>query len=91
MKLNERIMRFLGWPVKHGERLRDWLEQGMRAASNDGDREAAPLERRCYLMSETHLSGCRLIIGFESLDDCHNAHDFLLRHYPQRKLPEVKP
>ena len=90
MKLNERIVRILDWPVKQTERLRDWLEEGMRAASNN-DREITPLERRCYLISETHLSGCRLLIGFESLDDCHNAHDFLLRNYPQRKLPEAKP
>lgn len=90
MKLNGRIMRILDWPVKQTERLRDWLEEGMHAASNN-DREITPLERRCYIMSEPHLSGSRLIIGFESLDDCHNAHDFLLRHYPQRKLPEAKP
>ena len=90
MKLNERIVRILDWPVKQTERLRDWLEEGMRAASNN-DREITPLERRCYLMGETHLSGCRLIIGFESLDDCNNAHDFLIRHYPKLKTPEHKP
>lgn len=90
MKLNERIMRILDWPVKQTERLRDWLDEGMRAASNN-DKEITPLERRCYLMGETHLSGYRLVIGFESLDDCHDAHDFLLRHYPQRKSPETKP
>ena len=35
MKLNERIVRILDWPVKQTERLRDWLEEGMRAASNN--------------------------------------------------------
>ena len=89
MKLNERIMRILDWPVKQTERFRDWLEEGMRAASNN-DRETNPLEQRCYLMSESHLSGCRLVIGFESLDDCQDAHDFLIHHYPQRKSPEAK-
>ena len=62
----------------------------LRAASNN-DREITPLERRCYLMGETHLSGYRLIIGFESLEDCNNAHDFLIRHYPKLKTPEAKP
>ena len=90
MKLNERIVRILDWPVKQTERLRDWLEEGMCAASNN-DKEITPLERRCYLMSETHLSGCRLIIGFESLEDCNKAHDFLIRHYPKLKTPEAKP
>ena len=90
MKLNERIIRILDWPVNQTERFRDWLEEGMRAASNN-DRKTTPLEQRCYLMSESHLSGCRLIIGFESLEDCHKAHDFLIRHYPKMKAPEAKP
>ena len=89
MKLNERIMRILDWPVKQTERLRNWLEEGMRAASNN--REITPLERRCYLMGETHLSGSRLIIGFESLEDCNKAHDFLIRHYPKLKTARTKP
>ena len=90
MKLNERIMRILDWPVKQTERFRDWLEDGMRSASNN-DREITPLEQRCYLMSESHLSGSRLIIGFESLEDCNKAHDFLIHHYPKLKTPEAKP
>ena len=90
MKRNERIMRILDWPVKQTERFRDWLEDGMRSASNN-DREITPLEKRCYLMSESHLSGSRLIIGFESLEDCNKAHDFLIRHYPKLKTPEPKP
>ena len=90
MKLNERIVRIIDWPIKQTERLRDWLEEGMRAASNN-DKEITPLERRCYLMGETHLSGHRLIIGFESLEDCNKAHDFLIRHYPKLKTPESKP
>ena len=90
MKLNERIVRILDWPVKQMERLRDWLEESMRAASNN-DKEITPLERRCYLMGETHLSGSRLIIGFESLEDCNEAHDFLIRHYPKLKTARTKP
>ena len=90
MKLNERIMRMLDWPVKQTERFRDWLEEGMRSASNN-DRETTPLEQRCYLISESHLSGSRLIIGFESLEDCHRAHDFLIRRYPKLKATEAKP
>jgi len=32
------------------------------------------LSKRCYLMSEPHLSGFRLIIGFERLTDVQAAH-----------------
>lgn len=78
------------------ERIIDSLGLGLNAAANEraasnNDRKITPLERRCYLMSETHLSGCRLIIGFESLEDCNKAHDFLIHHYPKLKTPEAKP
>ena len=80
---------FIGlWGFIAGLGLCLWLVQ--RAASNN-DKETSPLEQRCYLMGESHLSGHRLVIGFKSMDDCHDAHDFLLRHYPQRKSPEAKP
>jgi hypothetical protein len=33
-------------------------------------------------MSEAHLSGYRLIVGFESLDDLQDAQEFLARRVP---------
>lgn len=42
-------------------------------------REPNPLSKRCYLMSESHLSGFRLIIGFENLNDVGEAHAFVSR------------
>lgn len=79
MKLNVLIMRALDWPCSMGERLRDWLEAGEKQASQP---EINPLARRCYLMSEAHLSGYRLIVGFESLDDLQDAQEFLARRVP---------
>jgi hypothetical protein len=42
---------------------------------------STPLERRCYVMSESDgpNRGYRLIIGFESLDDLQNAHEYVAR------------
>lgn len=89
MKLNEHIMRIIDWPIKQMKRLKDWLEEGMPAASNN-DREITPLERRAYIMGESRLGESKLIIGFKSLDDCVKAHDFLNHHYPKLKTPEDK-
>ncbi len=36
-----------------------------------------PLAKRCYLMSESHLSGHRLVVGFETLEDAQAAHSFV--------------
>lgn len=73
MKLNTLIMRALDWPVVMGERLRDWLEAGQEPPKTN------PLSRRCYLMSESHLGGHRLIIGFETLEDAQDAHEYVAR------------
>ena len=44
--------------------------------------EISPLARRCYTMSESHLSGYRLILGFETLEDVQAAHEFLIKRVP---------
>jgi len=33
-------------------------------------------------MSESHLSGYRLILGFETLEDVQAAHEFLIKRVP---------
>lgn len=76
MKLNERIMRILDWPIQQAERLRDWLETGDQSIYDT--RVINPLGKRCYVISENHLSGYRLIIGFNSAADRDAAHDFML-------------
>ena len=43
----------------------------------------APLAARCYLMSERNLSGYRLIIGFNTLDDVQAAHEWVAKGAPQ--------
>lgn len=83
MKLNVAIMAALNWPCDKFEHLRDWLEAGERELrSSQQTTKPNPLARRCCLMSEAHLSGHRLIIGFEKLDDLQDAHEFLARHVP---------
>ena len=90
MKMNERIIRMLDWPCQHIERLRDWLEEGHRAIY-DAPRETNPLGKRCYVMSEKHLSGYRLIVGFDSAADCDAALDFVLAQWEAKTAPEAKP
>jgi hypothetical protein len=75
MKLNRLIMKMLDWPSTMGDRLRDWLEEGHEIQKQSPH----PLSRRCYLTSEAHMSGYRLIIGFENLEDLDAAHYFLAR------------
>lgn len=89
MKMNERIMRMLDWPIQQTERLRDWLEKGHRAIY-DPPCETNPLGKRCYVTSEKHLSGYRLIVGFESAADCDAAHDFVLAQRKAKTAPETK-
>lgn len=38
-----------------------------------------PFASRCYTMSESHLSGHRLIVGFERLGDAQDAHEWVAR------------
>lgn len=38
-----------------------------------------PFASRCYTMSESHLSGHRLIVGFEKLGDAQDAHEWVSR------------
>ena len=90
MKMNERIIRMLDWPCQQLERLRDWLEEGHRAFY-DTPRETNPLGKRCYVISEKHLSGQRLIIGFYSAADCDAAHDFVIAQRKAKAAPEAKP
>ena len=90
MKMNERIIRMLDWPCQQLERLRDWLEKGDDAIYG-APRETNPLGKRCYVMSEKHLSGYRLIVGFDSAADCDAALDFVLAQWEAKAAPESKP
>ena len=38
-----------------------------------------PLLKRCYTMSESHLSGYRVVIGFERLEDAQDAHEYIAK------------
>lgn len=39
-----------------------------------------PFASRCYTMSESHLSGHRLLVGFEKLEDAQAAHEWIARY-----------
>lgn len=73
MKLNSLIMKMLDWPCTILDRLRDWLEAGREPEKQN------PLSLRCYLTSEAHMSGYRLIVGFENLEDLQDAHAYIAR------------
>ena len=38
------------------------------------------LKKRCYILSESHLSGYRLILGFKTLDDVQGAHQQIVNY-----------
>ena len=38
-----------------------------------------PFASRCYALNESHLSGHRLIVGFEKMEDAQDAHEWLAR------------
>lgn len=38
-----------------------------------------PLLKRCYTMSEPHLSGYRVVIGFERMEDAQDAHEYIAK------------
>lgn len=53
-----------------------------------------PFASRCYTMSESHLSGHRLIVGFEKLGDAQDAHEWVARQargdftHPSPSVPD---
>jgi hypothetical protein len=46
---------------------------------NEPDGLRAAMAKRVYVKSERHLSGYRLVIGFETLDAVQNAHSELVQ------------
>jgi hypothetical protein len=46
---------------------------------NEPDGLRAAMAKRVYVKSESHLSGYRLVIGFETLDTVQNAHSELVQ------------
>ena len=40
---------------------------------------STPLDKRGYVMSEPHLSGYRLVIGFGTLADVQAAHEYIAK------------
>ncbi|MGE0110036.1 hypothetical protein [Aquabacterium sp.] len=56
-----------------------------------------PFASRCYTMSESHLSGHRLIVGFEKLGDAQDAREWVARQgrgdftHPAPSVPDEKP
>ena len=73
MRLNQIVWAVLEWPCDKFDKFRDWLLAGELPP------KVHPLDKRCYLTSETHLSGARVTIGFESLEDAQEAHELLMK------------
>ena len=59
------------------ETLRTALSQ--QPATADPAVSRNPFASRCYTMSESHLSGHRLIVGFEKPGDAQDAHEWVAR------------
>ena len=59
------------------------LRTAIQQAEAKTDKPAAvrnPFAARCYTMSESHLSGYRLLVGFEKLEDAQAAHEWIARY-----------
>lgn len=59
------------------------LRTAIQQAEAKTDKPAAvrnPFAARCYTMSESHLSGHRLLVGFEKLEDAQAAHEWIVRY-----------
>lgn len=50
-----------------------------------------PLLKRCYTMSESHLSGYRVVIGFERLEDAQDAHEYIAKLQATQEPSRVFP
>lgn len=64
--------------IARNDREISWLKDlrsmvAMRHPAQAG--HASPLSKRLYALSEPHLSGYRLVLGFETLADCQAAHE----------------
>lgn len=64
------------WASKHGATVAK-LDAALAQPAEGGEDDGNPLSKRCYTMSESHLSGYRLIVGFESLGDAQAAHSWV--------------
>lgn len=79
------------------ERIANVLVPALKAGAKT-DKPAAvrnPFAARCYTMSESHLSGHRLIVGFEKLGDAQDAHEWVARQargdftHPAPSVPDA--
>lgn len=63
------------------ETLRTAIQQAEAQQPATGEPAVSrnPFASRCYTMSESHLSGHRLIVGFEKLGDAQDAHEWVAR------------
>lgn len=55
------------------------LHTAIQQAASEPVAVRNPFASRCYTMSESHLSGHRLIVGFEKLEDAQSAHEWVAR------------
>lgn len=56
--------------------LAERLNMALMASASETP--ADPLAKRCYVMSEPHLSGYRVVIGFAFLQDASEAHQWIV-------------
>lgn len=73
-----------GWSIREGSSQSDTppaIQQveTQQPATGEPVVSRNPFASRCYTMSESHLSGHRLIVGFEKLGDAQDAHEWVAR------------
>ena len=70
---------------KHGYKFIEAIE-ALRTAIQQAEAKTGepvvsrnPFASRCYTLNESHLSGHRLIVGFEKMEDAQDAHEWVAR------------
>jgi hypothetical protein len=81
------IRALLDQPINH-RLIVEQIDQLVNPRGALVETKANPLGKRCYVMSEQHLSGYRLVIGFERREDCDAAHEQIATNAPQRMTAE---
>lgn len=68
--------------IEYAKRLNADVErlEAQQPATSEPVVSRNPFASRCYTMSESHLSGHRLIVGFEKLGDAQDAHEWIARY-----------
>jgi hypothetical protein len=82
-----------GFATGHGDTVGDMIREFSAQIPGPAYAPLSHLQKACYVMSEKHLSGYRLVLGFETLADAQAAHEAIAQRQPKSmwQRPEYDP